>query len=144
MAVPVSTGIQELDPVDVDKIPVVFGTRVFVVPRLRALPALHINAGAFVKVFAGDLCQAIEGFHGKPFRMFLRYAVFVLPSFRRGDGKLRYGRSLLAVFHIRITAEISDQHYFLHLLLLLLLSVWPLRTPTCTSARSAAVAGSAT
>src|ERR1022692_441171 len=45
-AVPAGPGIQELDPVDVDEIPVVFGTRLFVVPRLRALPALQINAGA--------------------------------------------------------------------------------------------------
>ena len=45
MAVPAGPGIQELDPVDVDEIPVVFGTRLFVVPRLRALPAFEINAG---------------------------------------------------------------------------------------------------
>ncbi len=45
MAVPAGPGIQELDPVDVDEIPVVLGTRLFVVPRLRSLPALHINAG---------------------------------------------------------------------------------------------------
>src|SRR5271166_4411444 len=107
-------GIQEFDPVGVDEIPVVLGSRLFVVPRLRALPAFEINAGAFVKVFAGDLCQATEGLHGKPFRVFLRCAVFVLPSFRGGDGKLRYGRSLLAVLNFRITAEISDQQNLLH------------------------------
>jgi len=45
MAVAVAFGIQELDPVDVDEIPVVFGTRLFVVPRFRALPAFEINAG---------------------------------------------------------------------------------------------------
>ena len=59
-----------------------------VVPRLRAFPTLHINAGGFVKAFAGDLCQAIEGFHGKPFRVFLQLAVLVLPSFCCGDGEL--------------------------------------------------------
>src|ERR1019366_608333 len=47
----------------------------------------------------------------------------VLPSFRGRDGKLRYGCSLLAVFHLRITAKIPDQHYFLHLLLLLSISL---------------------
>jgi hypothetical protein len=46
--------------------------------------------------------------------MFLQFAVFVLPSFRGGDGELRDGRTLLAVLHLRITAEISDQHNFLH------------------------------
>ena len=45
MAVPAGPGIEELNPVDVDEISVVLGTRLFVVPRLRALPALHINAG---------------------------------------------------------------------------------------------------
>ena len=45
MAVRTGPGIQELDPVDVDEIPVVFGTRLFVVPRFRALPAFEINAG---------------------------------------------------------------------------------------------------
>jgi len=79
--------------------------------RLRPL---QVNAGAFVKVFAGDLCQAIEGFHGKPFCMFLRFAVFVLPSFRGGDGELCDGRTLLAVLHLGITAEISDQQNLLH------------------------------
>src|SRR5271168_3848379 len=74
-----------------------------------------------MQVLADDLCQAIEGFHSKPLRVLLRGAAIVLPSFRDRDGKLRYGYSLLAVFHIRVTAEISDQHYFLHLLLLLLL-----------------------
>ena len=49
-AVSVALGIEELNPVDVDEIPVVLGTRLFVVPRLRALPALHINAGLCVGV----------------------------------------------------------------------------------------------
>src|SRR5664280_2672772 len=123
MAVPAGPGIQELDPVDVDQIPVVLGSRLLVVPRLRTLPAFEINPASFMQVLADDLCQAIEGFHSKPLRVLLRGAALVLPSFRGRDGKLRYGCSLLAVFHIRGTAEISDQHYFLHLLLLLLLSV---------------------
>src|SRR5271166_1296066 len=119
MAVPAGHGIQELDPVDVDEIPVVFGTRLFVVPRFRALPAFEINAGTFVQVLPDDLCQPTKSLHSKPLRVFLQFAALVLPSFRSRDGKLRYGCSLLAVFHIRITAEIPDQHYFLHLLLLL-------------------------
>jgi len=45
MAVPAALRIQELDPVDVDEIPVVFGTRLFVVPRLGALPTFEINTG---------------------------------------------------------------------------------------------------
>src|SRR5208283_4151794 len=114
MAVPAGPGIQELDPVDVDEISVVFGTRLFVVPRFRALPAFEINAGTFVQVFADDLCQAVEGFHSKPLRVFLQFAALVLPSFRSGDGELGDGRSLLAVLHIRITAEISDQQNLLH------------------------------
>src|SRR5271165_4728534 len=121
MAVPAGPGIQELDPVDVDEIPVVFGTRLFVVPRFRALPAFEINAGTFVQVLADDLCQPTKSLHSKPLRVFLRFAALVLPSFRSGDGELRYGRTLLAVFHLGITTEIPDQHYFLHLLLLLLL-----------------------
>src|ERR1019366_8063250 len=122
MAVPAGPGIQELDPVDVDEIPIMLGTRLFVGPRLRTLPAFEINPASFMQVLADDLCQAIEGFHSKPLRVLLRFAALVLPSFRDRDGKLRYVCSLLAVFHIRVTAEISDQHYFLHLLLLLLLS----------------------
>src|SRR5271165_4898143 len=110
----VALGIEELNPVGVDEIPVVLRTRLFVVPRLRALPALHINAGAFVKVFAGDLCQSIKGFHGKPLRVFLRFAVLILRSFCSGDGELRDGRTLLAVLHLRITTEISDQQNLLH------------------------------
>ena len=47
-SVSVALGIEELNPVDVHEIPVVLGTRLFVVPRLRALPALHINAGLCV------------------------------------------------------------------------------------------------
>src|SRR5271166_3199247 len=109
MAVPADPGIQELDPVDVDEIPVVFGTRLFVVPGLRTFTAFEINAGTFMKVLADDLCPPTESFHGKPFRMFLRFAVFVLPSFRSGERELCDGGTLLAVFHLRITAEISDQ-----------------------------------
>ena len=119
MAVPAALDIQELDPVDVDEISVVLGTRLFVVPRLRTLSAFEIYAGAFMKVLADDLCPPTESFDGKPLRVFLQFAALVLPSFRSGDGELCDGRTLLAVFHIRITAEIPDQHYFLHLLLLL-------------------------
>jgi hypothetical protein len=56
MAVLAGFGIQELDPVDVDEIPVVLCARLFIVPRLRALPAFEINAGTFVQVLADDLC----------------------------------------------------------------------------------------
>ena len=94
-SVSVALGIEEFNPVDVDEIPVVLGTRLFVVPGLCALPAFEINAGALVKVFAGDLCQAIKGFHGKPFGVFLWFAVFVLPTFGSGKGELCDGRSLL-------------------------------------------------
>ena len=45
MAVPVAFRIKELNPVGVDEIPVVLGARLFVVPRLRTLPAFEINAG---------------------------------------------------------------------------------------------------
>ena len=60
MAVPAGPGSQELDPVDVDEIPVVFGTRLFVVPRFRALPAFETNAGTFVQVLADDHRTAAE------------------------------------------------------------------------------------
>ena len=109
MAVPVAPGIQKLNPIDVDEVPVVLGTCLFVVPRLSTLPAFEINAGAFMQVLADDLCPPTESFGGKPLRVFLQYAALVLPSFRGGDGELRDGRSLLAVFHLRITAEIPDQ-----------------------------------
>jgi hypothetical protein len=69
--------------------------------------------GAFVKLFTDDLCQAIESFHSKSFRVFLRFAVFVLSSFSRCDGKLHYGPFLLAVLHLGITAEIPNQQNFL-------------------------------
>src|ERR1035441_10442478 len=69
MAVLAGPGIQELDPVDVDEIPVVLGSRLFVVPRLRTLPAFEINPASFMQVLADDLCQAIEGFHCKPPRV---------------------------------------------------------------------------
>src|ERR1019366_2580439 len=123
MAVPAGPGIQELDPVDVDEIPIVLGTRLFVVPRLRTLPAFEINPASFMQVLADDFCPPTKSLHSKPLRVFLQFAALVLPSFRGGDGKLRYGCSLLAVFHIRIAAEIPDQHYFLHLLLLLSISL---------------------
>ena len=73
------------------------GTRLLVVPGFGTFAAFEINGGTFVKVFAGDLCHAIQGVHGEPFRMFLQFAVFVFPLFSRGHGKLRDGRSLLAV-----------------------------------------------
>src|ERR1039457_3985491 len=114
MAVPATFRIQELDSVDVDEIPEVLGTRLFVVPRLGALPTLHVYAGSFAEVFADDLRTATEGLHGKPLRVFLQFAALVLPSFRSGDGELRDGRSLLAILHLRITAEISDQQNLLH------------------------------
>src|ERR1035438_799534 len=141
MAVPAGPGIQELDPVDVDEIPVVFGTRLFVVPRFCALPAFEINAGTFVQVLADDLCQPTKSLHSKPLRVFLQFAALVLPSFRGGDGELCDGRTLLAVLHLRITAEISDQHYLLHRVVapFYLSRACPLRTPACTSARQAAV-----
>ena len=55
MAIPAAFGIQELDSVYVDEIPVVLGTRLFVVPGLRTLSAFQIYAGAFMKVLADDL-----------------------------------------------------------------------------------------
>src|SRR5664279_3998328 len=100
MAVLAGPGIQKLDPVDIDEIPEVLGTRLFIVPRLGALPTLHVYAGSFAEVFADDLRTAAEGLYGKPLRVFLRFAVFVLPSFSGCDGKLRNGRTLLAVLHL--------------------------------------------
>jgi hypothetical protein len=44
LAVPAAPGIQKLDPVDVGEIPVLLGARLFVVPRLLALPTFEINA----------------------------------------------------------------------------------------------------
>ena len=44
MAVLAGPGIQKLDPVDVDDIPVVFGTRLLVVPGFGTLATLHVNA----------------------------------------------------------------------------------------------------
>jgi hypothetical protein len=67
-----------------------------------------------VEVFADDLGTAAEGLYGKPLSVFLQFAALVFPSFCGGDGELRDSRSLLAVLHLRITAEISDQHNFLH------------------------------
>jgi len=93
MAVPAASRVQELDPVDIDEIPVVFGTRLFVVPRLSTLPAFEINAGTFVQILADDPCPPTEGLHGKALRVFLQFAALVLPSFRGGDGELRDGRS---------------------------------------------------
>src|SRR5450631_3367620 len=55
ITVPAAPGIQELNPIDVDEIPVVLGTRLFVVPRLRALPTLHVYARSFAEVFADYL-----------------------------------------------------------------------------------------
>src|SRR5664280_1083480 len=95
MAVPAGPGIQELDPVDVDEIPVVLGSRRFVVPRLGALPTLHVYAGSLTEVFADDLCTAAEGLYGKPLRVFLQFSGLVLPSFRCGDGELCDGGTLL-------------------------------------------------
>src|SRR5271157_2787390 len=83
MAVPAGPGIQELDRVDVDEIPVVFGTRLFVVPRFCALPAFEINAGTFVQVLSDDFCQPTQSLHGKPLRVFLQFAALVLPWSRR-------------------------------------------------------------
>ena len=114
MTILVALGIEELDPVDVDEVPVVLGARLLVVPRFRTFAAFEVDAGTFVKMFAGDLCPAAEGLYGKPLRVFLQFAVLVLPSFGGGDGELRDGRSLLAVLHLGITAKISNQHNLLH------------------------------
>jgi hypothetical protein len=65
-------------------------------------------------VFADNLRTAAEGLYGKPLRVFLRLAALILPSFRGGDGELCDGRTLLAVLHLRITAEISDQQNLRH------------------------------
>jgi hypothetical protein len=65
-------------------------------------------------MFADNLCAATERFHSKPLRVFLQFAVLVLPSFRGSDRELRDGRPLLAVLHVRVTAKISNQHDFLH------------------------------
>ena len=61
MAVLAGPGIQELDPVDVDEIPEVLGTRLFVVPRLRTLPTFEINAATLAQILSGDLCPPTEG-----------------------------------------------------------------------------------
>ena len=44
MSVPTAPGVQELDPIDVDEIPIVLGTRLFVVSGFRAFPAFEIDA----------------------------------------------------------------------------------------------------
>ena len=114
MTIPVALGIEELDPVDIDEVFVVLSSRLLVVPRLRTLAAFEVDAGTFVEMFADDLCPATECFHGKPLRVFLQFAVLILPSFGGSDGKLCDGGPLLAVLHLGITAKISDQHDFLH------------------------------
>jgi len=52
MAVSVSSGIEELNPVGIDEVPVMLVASPFVVPRLGALPTLHVYAGSFAEVFA--------------------------------------------------------------------------------------------
>ena len=49
-SVSVALGIQELNPVDIDEIPILFGTGLLVVPRLRPLAALYVYAGLCVGV----------------------------------------------------------------------------------------------
>jgi len=104
MAVPAALGIEELDPVDIDEVPVVLGTRLPVLPGFRALAAFEVDAGAFMEVFANDLCLATKCFHGKPLRVFLQLAILVLPSFGGGDGELRDGRSLFFFFFLWVYA----------------------------------------
>src|SRR5215469_13775527 len=110
----VSFGIQKLNPVGIDEILVVLCACLFVVPGLCTLAALDINTTAFVQVFADNLCEPSEGLYGEPFCVFLQPSVFACPSFARCYGKLRDRRPLLAVLHLGITAEVSDQHDLLH------------------------------
>ena len=65
-------------------------------------------------MFADDLRTAAEGLYGKPLRVLLWLAFSILPPFGGSDGKLRDGRSLLAVLHLRITAKIANQQNLLH------------------------------
>jgi hypothetical protein len=79
-----------------------------VVPRLRTLAAFEVDAGTFVEMFADDFCPGTERLRGKPLRVFLQFAVLILPSLARRDGELRYGRPLLAVLQLGVTAEIAN------------------------------------
>ena len=63
--------IQKLGPVDTDEIPELLAACLFVVPGFGGFATFEVNGGAFVKVFAGDHCQATDGFDGEPFRVFL-------------------------------------------------------------------------
>jgi len=78
-------GIEELDPVGIDEVPVVFTARLFVMPGLRALAAFEIDARAFAKVFANDLGSATESLHRKPLCMLLQLAIPVSRAFAGGD-----------------------------------------------------------
>lgn len=64
--VAIAFGIEKLDFVGVDEVPVVFAARLLVVPGLGAPTAFEVDAVAFVEVFADHLGSAAESFHSEP------------------------------------------------------------------------------
>lgn len=107
-SVAVAFAIEKLDLVDIDKVSVVLPAGLLVVPGLGALSAFQVHPAALVKELADDLGAAAESIHGEPLRVFLQFTAFVLPSLGGGNGKLRNGRALLAIFHLGVAAQICD------------------------------------
>src|SRR5438132_9371147 len=106
--------VEELDPVHVNKIPVMLSARFLVIPRLSALAALQVNTTTFVKVLAGDCSTTPESFDREPFSAFLQFAILVLPALGTVDRELRNDRAPWAVLQLGISAEIADYQDLLH------------------------------
>src|SRR5947209_20433312 len=53
-SIAVASRVEELDPVHVDKVPIILSACFLVPPRLSALAAFQINTAAFVEILDGD------------------------------------------------------------------------------------------
>src|SRR2546425_10979895 len=87
-SIAVASRVEELDPVHVDKVPIILSACFLVLPRLSALAAFQINTAAFVEILANDFSSPPKCFHCKPLSTFLEFAIPVLPTLGTGDREL--------------------------------------------------------
>ena len=91
-SIAVASRVEELDPVHVDKVPIILSACFLVPPRLSALAAFQINTAAFVEILAGDFRAPPERLHAEPLGAFLESPF------------LSFQRSVLAIENCAMTA----------------------------------------
>src|ERR1019366_6753368 len=82
---------------------------VFPLPGLE--PALDIDLAALAQVFGCALCERTPGDDPEPLRLFLPRAILTLEVAVHGDRELGHGLTARRRAHLRITAEIADDHH---------------------------------